>query len=529
MTKHISKIAIMTWHHTNNYGTALQAYALKTFIEKNDCKVDLIDCRRSQNTIQQKRLLKQLLEYLLHKINLLKNRQKKHFIFKPDTFNNFYNKNFTYTNPCIFKQDLQELNEYYDYFICGSDQIWNPENLDPRFYLDFVKDTNKLIAYAPSLGITTISNSQIKKDLIKLTSRFKKLSLREECGCTLIKKLTNRTDIFNAIDPVFLLPKEEWLNLADKKFALPSNSMLIYYLNNNDEYFEYAINLAKEKQLKPFILHSTQSEDNEYANADGLTPEEFLSAISQSEFVCTDSFHVTAFSIIFNKQFLAFNKENNDLVLNRNNRIHELLNRLKIKNHVAIKNLVNQKNYNLDYSKVLQLLQEIISSSKNYLINSLIPIDQESTNKIINDICPFYKPNTYCNGEQTKAYQHAWESSNFIHKFLLKLMATQPFTLQEKCYGCNKYKNYNKYFTKPLFYNNLNNRLSESPQNLGSIFIDYYISYILPSIFTKLKSIIRKFVCKLFKKTITSIKHTAILCNTIQTYILLFFLFYIDL
>ena len=473
------KVAIMTWHHTENYGTALQGYALKTAINKLGFDVDFIDCRRMYNLAKKPlnlldgimKLYKRIIK-TFYKI-FSKSMSEHHF--RKEVFDDFYNKYFSYTKPCVYKQDLNELNNKYDFFVCGSDQIWNPENLDTRFYLDFIKDTNKLIAYAPSLGITQIRNNQVANDITRLTKRFKSLSLREKIGCELISNLTNRNDIENVIDPVFLLTQSEWSDFADKTIkSITNHYMVIFFLKNNENYFKYAINQAKELKLHPIIFHSTQSEDNKYANIDNITPQEILTIIKNADFICTDSFHITAFSIIFNKQILSFDKDNS-LKINRNNRIHELFKRFNIVNHIYQKDMFKVET--IDYLKVNKQILKLRESGFSYLTHSLMTNQVLNKNNKCCDVCfkeECFKTNK---GEYHEVFLERLKRKGIFNQLLLNLMKTLPFTYKEKCYGC---KALGKYITKPLFYNELNDKLKN--KSLMNIFYDYYSYYFLYSL-----------------------------------------------
>lgn len=482
------KVAIMTWHHVENYGTALQALALKTTINKLGFDVDFIDCRREYNLAKKHNnllsVILKIYKFIVKSFYNVFSLSKYYHQFRKNIFEDFYNKYFTYTKPCVYKQDFDDLTEKYDFFVCGSDQIWNSENYDSRFYLDFVKDDKKLIAYAPSLGISQIVNKQVAYDIKKLTKRFKNLSLRENIGCELISKLTGRKDVVNVIDPVFLLSQNEWVYIAAKPtIPIINHYMVIFFLKNNEKYFKYSIKLANKLNLSPIIFHCTQSEDNKYANIDNVSPTEILTIIKNADFICTDSFHITAFSIIFNKQFLSFDKENSKNI-NRNNRIHELFDRLSIKNHIYAKDVFDIDT--IDYSTINKQILKVRKSGIGYLEQSL------TNNQALN--CYNYCKscvkeecyNTHI-GEYYEAFQNRLKDKGILNQLLLRLMKTQPFTYKEKCYGC---KALGEYISKPLFYNELKDKFKNKP--LASIFYDYYSYYCFLFIIKNIASKIKK-------------------------------------
>ena len=135
----MKKIALMTWHHAENYGTAYQAYALKTLIEQQGYKVDLIDYHRLNSAPMNVPDISAVISSKF--ISLCRNifqKKRRVFEFRKETFGSFYTNKFAYTKECHYNQDFAELNNLYDGFVCGSDQIWGPNWYDGRFFLDFV-------------------------------------------------------------------------------------------------------------------------------------------------------------------------------------------------------------------------------------------------------------------------------------------------------------------------------------------------------------------------------------------------------
>lgn len=109
--------------------------------------------------------------------------------------------------------ELNDLNMEYDAFVCGSDQIWSPLCYDSKYFLDFVENTDKMIAYAPSIGSTKIDDSIIREKMFQHISRFKHLAVREQQGAELIKKLTGH-DAKVVLDPTLLMDAAEWDEFA---------------------------------------------------------------------------------------------------------------------------------------------------------------------------------------------------------------------------------------------------------------------------------------------------------------------------
>ena len=260
----------------------------------------------------------------------LNGTKKFFFKFRDDTFNTFYENYFDYTQPCVYNQDFLDLNTEYVGFVCGSDQIWNPELFDARYFLDFVIDKKRLIAYAPSLGVSEFVGQGMKQFMGPLINRFTHLSVREQTGCEIVKELSGRRDVLNVLDPVLMINAELWDQITEDITLPDGEYMFIFFFVNNDNYIKEAIKQAEEKRLKAVVLHCTQSEDTRFANIDELTPGQLLTYISHASYVCTDSFHIIVLSIIYSIPFKAFKKYLSDSGMSQNSRITDLLKRLSI-------------------------------------------------------------------------------------------------------------------------------------------------------------------------------------------------------
>jgi len=193
----------------------------------------------------------------------------------------------------------------YEYFVCGSDQVWNPyypQNSMIEF-LCFVPET-KRVAYAPSFGVNHIPNhkSELYKSWI---SAIPHLSVREEQGAVIIKELTGR-DATVLVDPTLMLNKEEWLTVSRKPDHLPVGEkfVLTYFLGNKKkEYQRHIHNIAELAGCRVINLGEIREFDS-YV----LDPGEFIYLVSKAALVCTDSFHGAVFSIIMRTNFLVFDR-----------------------------------------------------------------------------------------------------------------------------------------------------------------------------------------------------------------------------
>lgn len=472
------KIALMTWHHAENYGTAFQAYALKYLIEQHGFEVDLIDYHRLEAPIKL-RTLKEISTGVVRQLfQRLKWNKKIFFKFKDNTFNAFYKNYFDYTQPCVYNQDFFDLNTKYVGFVCGSDQIWNPELFDARYFLDFVIDEKRLIAYAPSLGVSEIIDQKVRQFIVPLINRFAYLSVREQTGCEIVKALLERKDVLNVLDPVLMLNAESWNKISEDVTLPDGEYMFVFFLVNNDNYIKEAIKQAEEKKLKTVVLHCTQSEDTNFANVDELTPGQLLTYISHASYVCTDSFHIIVLSIIYSIPFKAFKKYLSDSGVSQNSRITDLLKRLSIVDAEFCAGCTFDTI--IDYCSVQNRLQEQRMLSFDYLRNALqsLPV-LETTN--FASVCTCTSP---CPGELSSAFQERMSTES--NSGYMKVMCKYPFALAEKCYRCKYLDNQKGEDSRmPLFYYDLEKAL-KNENNISKIYWKYYFPFHVVSCIKKL-------------------------------------------
>lgn len=469
-------IALMTWHHVENYGTAYQAYALKTVISNMGYNVDLINYYRDNYQIVDKRDFREYIKIYLKKF---KHQKGDSYQFEKSLFDDFFNRYFTYTDECNSVQDFLELNNIYQAFVCGSDQIWNPKWYNPHYFLDFVIDNNRKIAYAPSIGISNINNFNSASEVLKQINAISHVSIREKSSCTEIGNIIRGKEIHNVLDPTLLLTKDEWDGLLEGHTnEYKEEYMLIFFLKNNEKYLQIAIKEAKSKNLIPIVMHSTQGSDNQYANVKMPTPNDMLGLIKHAQFVCTDSYHIMIFSIIYNRQFRVFKKFENGGTLSQNNRLTDLLKVLELDfclyNHDFITGI--------DYSFVNAKLKEERKKSLLFLARSLEDSVRNASNTDINgNYCDKCVP---CTGKKNPIAEEYIQGLNSKEKrFYDNYMSWLGFDLDDKCFECKflKEKRLGDYQIKPLFYTQLISDMSLR-KNIRYIYKEYYKWYVIPNV-----------------------------------------------
>lgn len=341
------KSCILTFQDVLNYGAALQAYALKTYISKyKECEIINYHneffhkpYKFGKNTI--------------FDIIYCRSRNKKRNRYKK-----FQNEKLELGGK-ISKQNLCLLNDKYDYFIAGSDQVWNLEcsGNDKSYFLDFVSDNKKKYSYAASFGSAEANVS----DVYNLIKDYNRISVREKSGKNSLMKLSTE-EIAVVLDPTFLLTKEQWY----KEFKLEDKEeyILIYEVLNGFEIENYAKRLAKETGLEIICITSSNRIKKGMKTVRNAGPEEWLRYFSKAKYILTNSFHGTVFSIIFEKNFCV---ELLPPPATTNTRMIELLSMFELENRI-----ISNGKYNADkisYDKVRDILDNERNKSYSYIMD----------------------------------------------------------------------------------------------------------------------------------------------------------------
>lgn len=361
-------IAIITFSDFNtNYGSILQAVALKTYLEKKNHNVTFIRYREF-NKIKTKSLRSKF-KYVAIKLHTLLNiKQKKN---RETSFRKFINDNLNHTKLYTDSKLMQQELNYFDTYICGSDQIWNKivlGGIKSPYFLDFAPSDKIKISYAASLG-EYIPSKEDSKILRKLLNNLNFISCRETESIKTLKSLTSKK-IFNVLDPVFLLDSIEWDELSQSNTnTLPKHEYGICYFVRRNKFGKNIINSFKKKYHIPIynISDNLISFVNTRKTYSSANPFEFIQLIKNAKFCIGSSFHLAAFSIIFNKPFYICSSNHNinrlqnitSLVNCNNNIISDIIDI----NNATIQNLTSIN----DYSN----LNQKIALSKAFIEDSL--------------------------------------------------------------------------------------------------------------------------------------------------------------
>lgn len=378
----MGKIGVITVHKNVNYGANLQAFASCKYLNKLG-----YDCRLIDYTLPNHEKSAHLFSWLKQswdgepnksfsrKIKLaavlalsIPWRQKK-----LKAFDDFRKKHIKMTTPCKDVQDIVKLN--LDTVICGSDQIWNPtitEGINPIFFsgIDGVK---KKISYAASIGKDKLELDDEKK-LQELVLAIDYCSVRETQTAEYVAALTGR-EVETVCDPVFLLDKADYEAVA-KKRLFKNEYILLYSVVHNSEMSKIAKEYADRKGLELIEICASADKTATHKQIVDFGPSEFLSAFQHAQTVFTNSFHGTAFSLIFEKDFyIVDNKAGGSRIVN-------LLKKTGLTSRLICES-VKEDFAAIDYAESNRLLQKYARHSKEFLNKAL----ESRKEDLVGDAC----------------------------------------------------------------------------------------------------------------------------------------------
>lgn len=337
------KIGILTQPLHNNYGGLLQNYALQTVLKRlgHDVYTINVKSKKSAKLIRFASILKRSVQRLLGqqvRVRTWATAREAEAISQHT--HKFVNRNIVTTESITRKLDSNLLNNYnFGAYIVGSDQVWRPK-YSPQlstYFLDFLENNTDVIklAYAASFGVDdwefTDSQTVEFKRLAKL---FHAISVREDSGVELCKKYFD-VDATHLLDPTMLLDKDAYISLVDNENVKESpGNLFTYILDSSDGKNSIVNTIAHKYNLKPFsVMQPKRFSDKDVQGInDCVFPplEEWIRGFIDAEFVVTDSFHGTVFSILFNKSFITIGNQKRGL-----SRFVSLLNLFELDNRLV--------------------------------------------------------------------------------------------------------------------------------------------------------------------------------------------------
>lgn len=386
----MKKIGLVTYYNSDNYGALLQAYALQNEINRNNCECVIISHDRFSSKINEtsvpsdravckaKRKLKYFFKYPRSVVYFAKSYTKE---IKQGR-NSCKNKCASFRETCFPKKTLEFYDStdqimsnppIFDGYVCGSDQIWNPERFagaEP-FYLDFAPEGRNRIAYAPSLAMTSIPE-ELRLQYKALLSKFSDVSVREERGCIAVREATGIQPAC-VLDPTFLMSEDEWIKFGNVDISVPERFIFCYFLSKENALrARKTINIISAKTKSDVIVlpFGTHTIDKNWKSLYSAGPREFISLIHRAEYILTDSFHGTALSVNLRKPFNVYSDQTNVSFANRFDRILNILNICNLQ-HKKFTSISDVDCSPVDYDEVDKNLFLMRQKSKSFLADAL--------------------------------------------------------------------------------------------------------------------------------------------------------------
>lgn len=360
------KVGILTMHKVQNFGSALQAFALQYVVDKLGFDAYIIDYKFPN-------IAHGALD--LGFIQCIKTIVGKLFNLTPgcvslNKFDSFYKNYFKLSQSYSDKEQVYSNPPICDIYMTGSDQVWNPKFIkeDMTFYLDFIADVKK-IAYAPSFGVSEISErcEEIKKSL----RSYDHLSVREKSGAELIERLISK-DVPVVLDPTLLLSAEEWNKLMNVEVYGKEKYVFLYLQKYSfDPSSKMEILLKRIQRELGWKVYTTcklpASCDGLYVNVEDAGPLDFLRLVRNASYIITASFHGTAFAVNYNIPF-------NSIVLSKNvsdDRQLAFLRLVNLENRCLLLDNIDSFEFDFSSLNIEDILNSLRRNSIAYLNQSL--------------------------------------------------------------------------------------------------------------------------------------------------------------
>ena len=312
-------VGIMTFLHNENCGSALQAYALQTALRSLGFRPLGLDYRPDRAE-QVRNLLASGNSPAVVLDSMLRRRGKG--ARNTAGFDRFLREHLALTAPCPDRPALRRAAADCDILLCGSDQIWSPEWLNPNYFFAFAPLDKPRVSYAPSLGVAAMPSARKQRILRKCVAPFAAVSVREEAGREILRRILPEKEIAVMPDPVFLLTAEEWRALCGDPPQKPA--LVTYFLSDQPAHWAQAEALAARDGLALTPLAVTAEARAREGAIPNPDPIQWLTAMASASRVVTDSFHGAAMAALLGRPVTVCRRWRDDDTASKNSRIDQL-------------------------------------------------------------------------------------------------------------------------------------------------------------------------------------------------------------
>ena len=312
------KTGVLTWHYFHNFGSALQAYALQSTLEKLGCRTTIVNYRSSKygNYSASKDAIRMVLN---RTIGAIDGKWRARFQYP---FLSFRKKYFHETGILREKNHIENCVKKLDLLVCGSDQIWAPNVFDSVYMADFSAPKTRKISYGASIGLNDIHQELVPK-YKQLLEQFHAVSVREERGKSLLKDKCG-IDATVVLDPTLLLSVSEYQKMEQPVKCVNGPYVFCYFLNGDHVYREQVQTYAEKNGLQIYGVSANKADGKWMSILEKLSPASFLWMIANAHTVVTDSYHGTIFSLLYHKKFYVFERFDRQDPVCQNSRIDQL-------------------------------------------------------------------------------------------------------------------------------------------------------------------------------------------------------------
>ena len=363
----------------NNYGSMLQSFATQKMLDGYGINYELLSYKKKYTPLFALKSLPRFLNGVIWQDKLNERRKKKFLNKHPElkkevsertnAFNQFREIFFSAPIKTYYGYDeLQEQSKKYSAFIAGSDQLWSPSGLPTNFYnLMFTYDDATRISYASSFGVKKIPWYQRRRTKNYL-NRIQHISCREESGSEIVKELTGR-DVPTVADPTILFNGDEWKELLPSERVQEGKYIFSYILGTDKKYRDEVLKLSKETELPIVSVHQYVDADLDFGDVSvtDAGPAEFVDLIRNAEYVCTDSFHGSVFSILCHRKLVIFNRYSDNSSSSKNTRIDNLCGKLGLSDRRFSGDIIEDANGEIDFTSIDNKLETMRQESRDYL------------------------------------------------------------------------------------------------------------------------------------------------------------------
>lgn len=323
------KVGVITFHSAHNFGASLQTWALQKILKNYKLEPYVIHYHPKviDKIYDPIRVVGIKRPFRIVSLYFKKREKLKRYYH----YNKFIQTSFSLLGDFPDYQTLKDSAPKLDFYITGSDQVWNGQHtkgFDPAYYLDFTEENAVKISYGASIGENRIP-AYYQTEVAKSLSSFHFISVREESAKEVIQKFAPaKVQVETVLDPTLLLEKKDYEELLPPSFV-SEKYIFVYMMEKNKELISFANRISKTLGIPIIGRHQKSHFKNEIATCYGKLPGDFIRLIDSAELVITNSFHGTAFSILCETPFFSM------LHSSTGSRTVDLLNSLNLSSHLV--------------------------------------------------------------------------------------------------------------------------------------------------------------------------------------------------